>query len=117
MTDCRARATARSSVAMTLAAACPAMISLARLGPVRAAAGWPGSSSRMSWVIRSSEPRSKPLDRLTTGIQGRRYGRASTRMARNPWVGTPTTSRSTSWTAFSRSAVAFSADGSVNPAR
>ena len=30
---------------MTLAAACPAMISLARFGPVRAAAGWPGSSS------------------------------------------------------------------------
>src|SRR5260370_191388 len=69
---CRARAPLRSSVAITLAAAWPAMISWARLGPVRAAAGWPGSSSRTSCVIRSSEPRSKPFDRLTTGAHGRR---------------------------------------------
>ena len=102
---------------MTLAAAWPAMISLARFGPVSAAAGWPGSSSLMSWVIRSSEPRSNPLARLTTGIHGRRYGRTSARMARNPCVGTPTTSRSVSCTAFSRSAVAFRSDGSANPGR
>ena len=93
------------------------MISLARFGPVSAAAEWPGSSSLITCVIRSSEPRSNPLARLTTGIHGRRYGRASVKMVRNPCVGTPTTSRSTSWTAFSRSAVAFSAVGSVNPAR
>ena len=59
-----------SSVAITLAAAWPAMISRARLGPVRAAAGWPGSSSSMICVMRIRVPGSMPLVRLTTGIPG-----------------------------------------------
>ena len=104
-------------MAITLAAACPAMISLARLGPVSAAAGCPGSTSWITWDIRSSDPVSKPLDRLTTGIHGRMYGFASVRMVRKPRVGTPTTSRSTSCTAFSRSAVARRLDGSDRPGR
>ncbi len=66
-----AEATSRSSVAMTAAAALPARISEAMLGPVRAATGWPGTTWRITWVIRRCEPRSRPFDRLTTGIQGR----------------------------------------------
>jgi len=112
-----ALATARSSVANTLAAACPAMISRAMFGPVKAAAGCPGSTSLMTWVIRSNDPSSSPLARLTTGIHGRTHGRASSRTARNPALGTPTTSRSASVTAASRSAVARNRGGRTKPGR
>jgi hypothetical protein len=57
---------------MTLAAAWPAMISRARLGPVSAAAGRPGSTSLITWVMRRWVSRSSPLLRLTTGNHGAR---------------------------------------------
>ena len=112
-----ASATFRSSVAMTLAAACPAMISRAMLGPVRAATGWPGISSAMTSVIRSSEPCSRPFDRLTMGIHGWIHSRAMCSVERIAVVGTPTMSSSAWRIAFSRSSVAISGSGRVKPGR
>ena len=43
----------------------------------------------MTCVIRSSDPDSKPLLRLTIGIHGCTYGLASSSTLRNPRVGTP----------------------------
>ncbi len=63
-------ATAWSSMAITLAAAWPARISLARLGPVRAAHGWPGASIPTTWLMRRRVPGSSPLVRLTSGTPG-----------------------------------------------
>jgi len=110
-------ATDRSSVAITLAAALPAMISLARLGPDSAPATRPGSTSRMTSVIRYSVPASNPLVRLTTGIQWGTWGAACSSTARKPCDGTPTTSTSAFDTASSRSLVARRLSGSVKPAR
>ena len=117
MTCCMAVATDRSSVAMTVAAAMPAMISLARLGPLSAAAGWPGSTSLMTSVIRSSEPFSSPLLRLITGTHGCRWGRTSSRVSRKALLGTPTTNICACRDASSRSAVAFSRSGRGKPFR
>src|SRR5215213_6792498 len=112
-----AAATLRSSVAITLAAACPAMISRAMFGQVRAATGWPGTSSAITSVIRSSEPCSRPLDRLTIGIHGWIHSRAMCSVERIAVVGTPTTSSSAWRIAFSRSSVAISDSGRLNPGR
>src|SRR5687768_5958727 len=116
-TRCSSAATDRSDVAMTLAAALPAMISFARLGPDSAPATRPGSTSWMTSVIRNSVPASKPFVRLTTGIQWGTEGAACSRTARNPWDGTPTTSTSARDTASSRSLVARRVSGRVNPDR
>ena len=102
---------------MTLAAAWPAMISRAMLGPVRAATGWPGTSSAMTSVIRSSDPCSRPLARLTIGIHGWIHSLAVASVERIAVVGTPTMSSSAWRIAFSRSSVAISLSGSVNPGR
>ncbi len=112
-----ARAMFWSSMATTLAAAWPARISLARLGPVRMPTGWPGSTSSTSWLMRSFVPSSNPFDREITGTHGRRYGFAASSAERNPCDGTPTTSRSARRTASSRSAVARSWVGRRNPGR
>ena len=112
-----ARATARSSVAITLAAACPAMISRAMFGPVSVATGWPGSSSAMTSVIRSSDPCSSPLARLTIGIHGWIHSLANAIVERIAVVGTPTMSSSAWRMAFSRSSVAIRFSGSVKPGR
>ena len=111
-------ATERSSVAITLAAACPAMISRAMFGPVSAATGCPGSSSLMTSVIRSNVFCSRPLARLTTGIHGMDplLGRPRT-VERIAVVGTPITSSSAWRIAFSRSSVAISRSGSSIPER
>ena len=77
-------------MAITLAAAWPAMISRAMFGPVRAATGWPGSSSAMTSVIRSSDPCSRPLARLTIGIHGWIHSLAVAIVERIAVVGTPT---------------------------
>ena len=69
----------------------------------------------MTWVIRSSDPCSRPLARLTTGIHGWIHGRACSSVERTAVVGTPTMSSSAWATAFSRSAVAISCSGSVKP--
>src|SRR5438046_2284631 len=58
-----------SAIATTLAAGWPAMISLARFGPVSTPAGWPGRSSPITCVIRSCVSCSRPLVRLTTGTR------------------------------------------------
>ena len=102
---------------MTLAAAWPSMISRAMFGPVSAAAGWPGRTSLMTSVIRSSESRSRPFVRLTTGIHGWIVAFAASSVSRNPCDGTPTMSSSACATALSRSAVAVSLAASVHPAR
>src|SRR5687768_5951877 len=114
---CSSVATDRSSVAITLAAALPPMISLARLGPDRAQATRPGSTSRITSVIRNSVPASKPFVRLTTGIQWGTCGAACSSTARKPWDGTPTTTTSALDTASSMSLVARRSSGKVKPAR
>ena len=81
-------------MAITLAAACPAMISLAMFGPVSAAIGWPGASSAMTWVIRSSVFCSRPLARLTIGIHGWIHSLALRIVVRIAVLGTPTMSSS-----------------------
>ena len=63
-------ATEMSSVATTLAAAWPDMISRARFGPLDATAGRPGNTSPITCVIRSNVPDSNPLLRLMIGIHG-----------------------------------------------
>ena len=92
-----------------------AMISRAMFGPVSAAAGWPGSTSLMTSVMRSSESRSRPLVRLTTGIHGRTSGRPPRASSRKPCDGTPTMSSSACATASARSPVACSSAGSASP--
>ena len=87
------------------------------LGPVRAATGWPGTTCLMTSVIRRCEPRSRPFDRLTTGIQGRMNGAASSSTRRKPDVGTPMMTKSAPQTASSRSDVADSAGSSRKPGR
>ena len=104
-------------MAITLAAAWPAMISRAMFGPVRAATGWPGSSSAITSVIRSSDPCSRPLARLTIGIHGWIHSLAAAIVERIAVVGTPTMSSSAWRIAFSRSSVAISCSGSVKPGR
>ena len=93
------------------------MISRAMLGPVSAATGWPGSSARITWVIRRRVPCSSPLARLTIGIHGWIHSRAAAIVERIAVLGTPTISSSAWRIAFSRSSVATSCSGSVNPGR
>jgi hypothetical protein len=100
-----------SSMAITLAAAWPARISLARLGPVSTPTGWPGSTSSISWLMRRRVPTSRPFAREITGTHGRRYGFTASSAPRKPCDGTPITSRSAWRTASSRSAVARSCVG------
>jgi hypothetical protein len=95
----------------------PAMISFARFGPVSAATGRPGSTSLATSVMRRCVARSRPLLRLMTGIHGDRCGRASSSVARNALVGTPTTSSSAWRAACSRSAVAARRGGSAASGR
>ena len=95
-------------MASTAAAALPARISLARLGPVSTPAGWPGSSSAITSVIRLLVPRSSPLASDTTGTRSRRWGRSDRRVARNPCDGTPITTTSAAAAASAASAVALS---------
>ena len=116
-TRCSALATDRSSVAITLAAAWPDMISLARFGPVSAAAGCPGRTSLITCVMRRSEPCSSPFVRLTTGIHGWMVGLAACRVVRKPCEGTPMISTSAWATALSSSAVAVRRGGRVKPGR
>ena len=71
----------------------------------------------MTSVIRSSEPCSRPLDRLTIGIHGWIHSRAMCSVERIAVVGTPTMSSSAWRIAFSRSSVAISGSGSVKPGR
>ena len=71
----------------------------------------------MTWVIRSNEPCSNPFDRLTIGIQGWTWGRASSSVSRTAWVGTPTISTSAWRTARARSSVASSRGGSMKSVR
>ena len=104
-------------MAITLAAACPAMISRAMFGPVSAATGCPGSSSLMTSVIRSNVFCSRPLARLTTGIHGWIHSLAARTVERIAVVGTPITSSSAWRIAFSRSSVAIRRSGSSIPER
>ena len=81
-------------MAITAAAACPAMISRAMFGPVRAATGRPGATSAMTWVMRNSDFCSSPFDRLTIGIHGWTHFAAISNVERTAEVGTPTISSS-----------------------
>src|SRR5437588_269872 len=65
------------------------MTSLARLGPVSTPAGWPGTTSATTSVIRLSVPCSTPLVRLTTGTSRTRGGAASAWISRTPGDGNP----------------------------
>ena len=71
----------------------------------------------MTSVMRSNDPCSRPLDRLTMGIHGWIHSRAMCSVERIAVVGTPTISSSAWRIAFSRSSVAISRSGSVNPGR
>ena len=64
---CTATARPESLQAMTVAAGCPAVISLARLGPEITAAcdGSTPVTSTMTWLIRIRVPNSMPLAALT----------------------------------------------------
>ncbi len=84
------------------------MISLARFGPVSTPAGWSGSTSFTTSLMRRWLPGSSPLARLTTGTQGRIERLTSSSTSRMPWEGTPITTTSASRTASSREAVARS---------
>ena len=114
---CSRCATEWSGIAMTAAAASPFSTSLARFGPDNAPAGWPGSSSPISSVIRLQVPSSKPLDRLTTGTQGRTCGCSSTRVGRNACVGTAMMITSACSAANGSDDVALSSGCSRRPAR
>src|SRR5262249_3399192 len=102
---------------MTAAAAYPARISRARLGPVRTPAGWPGRTSPITWDMRFLVPCSRPLARLTIGIHGLSLGEAACSTDLNPCEGTPITSTSACSAASSREAVALSDGCSDSPAR
>ncbi len=93
------------------------MISFARFGPVITPTGRPGISSAATSVIRMSDSRSMPFERLTIGTHGRRCGAASRATARNPCDGTAITTTSASATASSIDAVARRLAGSVNDGR
>ena len=71
----------------------------------------------MTSVIRSSDPCSRPLARLTIGIHGWIHSFAVAIVERIAVVGTPTISSSAWRIAFSRSSVAIRLSGSVNPGR
>ena len=96
--------TSSSAVASTDAAAWPSRISRARFGPVRAATGWPGATSPITWVIRRPVPGSKPLARLTRGTPGARCGARAETTARMPTVGTATSTTSAGPTTAASSA-------------
>ncbi len=108
---------AAAALATTLAAGCPPSTSLARFGPVRAATGWPGSTSAVTSLIRFSVDGSSPLARLTTGTHGRTYSAAAVSTSRKPWEGTAITTTSAGATASSKDPVARSAGGSSKPGR
>ncbi len=112
-----ASATTVSSMAMTEAAAPPARISLARLGPVSTPHGWPGSSASSTSVMRSRVPCSRPFDRLTTGTPGGRNGASSLAASRMPCDGTPITRISAADTASSTDEVAWRLGVSSKPSR
>ena len=76
-----------------------------------------GRTSAATWVIRRPVPCSKPLARLTTGTSTPMADAAAPRVDRNPWVGTPATTRSAPSTAASRSSVASNPAGRSYPSR
>ena len=104
-------------MAITLAAACPAMISRARLGPVSTPTGWPGSTSLMICVMRMRVSSSSPLVRLITGTQARMCFFTSSSTSRKFCEGMPMTITSAPCTASPISVVATSFSGRVAPGR
>ena len=115
--DCNSRTMMSSSIAMTLAAACPAMISRARLGPLSTPTGWPGITCVMISVIRMWVSSSRPLVRLITGTQARICCFTSSNTLRKFCEGMPITITSASRTASAILLVARSFSGSVAPGR
>ena len=104
-------------MAITLAAACPAMISRARFGPVSTPTGWPGSTSLMISVMRMRVSNSSPLVRLITGTQARMCFFTSSSTERKLCDGMPITTTSASATVSAMSMLATSASGSAAPGR
>ena len=104
-------------MAITPAAACPAMISRARLGPVSTPTGWPGMTSLTISVMRILVLSSRPLVRLITGTQARICLPTSSSTVRKFCEGIAITMTSASLTASAMSLVATSLSGRVAPGR
>ncbi len=107
-----------SGIASTAAAAYPWTISLARFGPASTPAGWLGSTSSITSVIRWWVPCSSPFVRLTIGTHGRTYGAACSSTSRKPCDGTAITSTSAVLDrVLAGRSVASSASSSGSPGR
>ena len=76
------------------------------LGPARMPAGWPGSTSSTTWLMRRFVPCSRPFTSDTTGTHGRSSLASSSRTPRKPCDGTPMTTTSAQFAASLKSVVA-----------
>ena len=107
------RATDSSVHAITLAAGCPARISLAKFGPLSTATGLLGMICSITSVMRMKVLCSRPFDRLTMGTPARTFLLTSLATSRKPCDGTAMATTSACASAACRSLLACSASGST----
>ena len=117
---CSSRPVSGSPIATTDAVGWPSATSRARFGPVSTpvrSVRCSGRTSATTSVMRSSVPCSTPFERLTIGVSGAMWGRASSRTVRMPCDGIPSTTTSAPANASSIDPVARRPAVSSMPAR